>query len=134
MKPFDYVNSINHNKKNLMVDTDNDRLAESGYVPYLTNKQLSYFADTLLYANKMNTFAHLDNKLQYEYLLNSIRPKKRFSKWVKSEDSNDLEMVKLYFNYSTKKAEQALSVLSSDHLRIIRNKVTGGISNESSNS
>ena len=78
MKPFDYVNSINHTKKNLMVDTDNDRLAESAYVPYLTNKSLSYFADTLMYANKVNVFADLDKKLQYEYLLNSIRPRKGF--------------------------------------------------------
>ena len=134
MKPFDYVNSINHTKKNLMVDTDNDKLAESAYVPYLTNKSLSYFADTLMYANKVNVFAHLDKKLQYEYLLNSIRPKKRFSKWVKSEESDDLEMVKLYYSYSTKKAEQALSVLSSDQIRTIRNKVTGGIRNESDSS
>ncbi len=117
-----------------MVDTDNDRLAESAYVPYLTNKSLSYFADTLMYANKVNVFAHLDKKLQYEYLLNSIRPKKRFSKWVKSEESDDLEMVKLYYNYSTKKAEQALSVLSSDQIKTIRNKVTGGIRNESDSS
>tara|TARA_B100000700_G_scaffold330199_1_gene455205 strand:+ start:7026 stop:7430 length:405 start_codon:yes stop_codon:yes gene_type:complete len=131
MKPFDYVNSINHNKKNLMVDTDNDKLAEDAYVPFLTNKSLSYFADTLMYSNKMNGYPHLDNRLQYEYLLNSIRPKKRFSKWVKAEDSNDLEMVKLYFDYSTKKAEQALAILSSDQINDIRTKVCGGISNES---
>ena len=130
MKPFDYVNSINHNKKNLMVDTDNDKLAEDAYVPFLTNKSLSYFADTLMYSNKMNGYPHLDNRLQYEYLLNSIRPKKRFSKWVKAEDSNDLEMVKLYFDYSTKKAEQALAILSSDQINDIRTKVCGGISNE----
>ena len=131
MKPFDYVNSINHNKKNLMVDTDNDKLAEDAYVPFLTNKSLSYFADTLMYSNKMNGYPHLDNRLQYEYLLNSIRPKKRFSKWVKAEDSNDLEMVKLNFDYTTKKAEQALAILSSDQINDIRTKVCGGISNES---
>ena len=131
MKPFDFVNSINVSKDNLI---EKDPNCEKDYVPFLTNRALSYFPDTVLYANVMNGFPFLANKLQYEYLLNSIRPKKRFSKWVKVEDSNDLEMVKLYFNYSTKKAEQALSVLSSDQIRNIRNKVTGGISDESSSS
>ena len=72
MKPFDFVNSINHKKNNMMRDTENDELAESSYVPFLTNRQLSYFPDTLFYANQMNILHNADNKLQYEYLLNSI--------------------------------------------------------------
>ena len=88
MKPFDYINSINFTKKNLMRGTENDELAEKGYVPYITNKTLSYFTDTLLYANEMNRYHFLDNKLQYEFYLNSIRKKKRFAKWAKA-DNND---------------------------------------------
>ena len=130
MKPFDYVNSINFTKKNLMRNSDNDELAESGYVPYITNKSLSYFTDTIFYSNEINQLHHADNKLQYEYLLNSIRPKKRFAKWVKTMDSDDLEIVKLYFNYSTQKAIQALNILSPRQLKEITNKVTRGRNDE----
>ena len=90
MKPFDYVNSINFTKKNLMKNTANDELAEKDYVPFLTNKSLSYFTDTLLYANEMNRYHFLDKRLQYEFYLNSIRKKKRFAKWAKAEDNNDV--------------------------------------------
>ena len=130
MKPFDYVNSINYTKKNLMRNSDNDELAESGYVPYITNRSLSYFIDTIFYSNEINQFHHADNKLQYEYLLNSIRPKKRFAKWVKTMDSDDLEIVKLYFGYSTQKAMQALNILSPRQLKEITNKVTRGKKDE----
>ena len=130
MKPFDYVNSINHGKKNLMEGTDNDELAESDYVPFLTNRSLSYFPDTVFYSNEINQYPHADKKLQYDYLLNSVRPKKRYAKWVKATDSDDLEIVKLYFNYSTNKALQALNVLSPRQLELITDKVTRGIKNE----
>jgi|TARA_R110000851_G_scaffold107654_1_gene228093 hypothetical protein len=130
MKPFDYINSINYSKKNLMRNSDNDELAESGYVPFLTNRSLSYFTDTLFYANEVNQFHHTDHKLQYEYLLNSVRPKKRFAKWVKTMDSDDLEMVKLYYNYSTKKALQAIAILTPSELDHITRKVTRGIKHE----
>ena len=127
MNPFDYVNSINYSKKNLMEDTDNDKLAESGYNPFITNRSLSYFTDTIFYVNEINQYSHIDNKLQYDYLLNSIKPKKRFSKWVKNVGSDDLENVKLYFNYSTKKGLQALNILSPNQLQEITSKVIRGI-------
>ena len=127
MNPFYYVNSINYSKKNLMENTDNDKLAESGYNPFITNRSLSYFTDTIFYVNEVNQYSHTANKLQYDYLLNSIRPKKRFSKWVKNVGSDDLENVKLYFNYSTKKGLQALNILSPKQLQEITSKVTKGI-------
>ena len=114
-----------------MEGTDNDELAESDYVPFLTNRSLSYFPDTVFYSNEINQYPHADNKLQYDYLLNSVRPKKRYAKWVKATDSDDLEIVKLYFGYSTNKALQALKVLSLKQLEIITDKVTRGIKNES---
>ena len=126
-KPFDYVNAINFNKHDLMTDTDNDELAESGYVAFLTNRSLSNFPDTIMYANEMNKHNHLDNKLQFHYLINSIRPKKRFSKWAKRQDSDDFEAVKEYFKYNNTKTEQALSLLSPGQIKIIKNKLnTGG--------
>ena len=130
MPPFDYVNDINFKKKNLMRDSDNDKLAESGYIPYITNKSLSYFPDTLFFSNDMNHRHHLDNLLQYEYLLNTVRPKKRFAKWVKSEDKDDLEIIKMYFGYSNKKAEQALKILSSEVIEKIRIIITRGKDDE----
>ena len=117
----------------MMEGTDNDELAESGYVPFLTNRSLSYFTDTLFYANEINNYPHTDNKLQYDYLLNSIRPKKRFAKWVKNIDSDDLEIVKQYYNYSTKKGLQALSILSPKQLQEITKKVIRGIKDERTN-
>ena len=120
MKPFDYINSINFTKKNLMRGTENDQLSEKAYVPYITNKTLSYFTDTLLYANEMNKLSHLDSKLQYEFLLNSIRPKKRFAKWHKPEQDDD-------------KARQVLSILSDNQLRTIREKMTQGIKDNEHN-
>ena len=128
--PFDYVNSIVHKKNNMMKDTDNDELAEQAYVPYVVNKGLSYFVDTLMYANEMNALSFLDSKLQYDYLLNSIRPKKRYAKWVKNDEDSDLEMIKIYFNYSTKKALQALSVLSQEEKATIREKITRGVTDD----
>lgn len=124
--PFDYVSSITYNKNDMMTGTENDELAESGYNPYLTNKSLSYFPDTLLYANEMNVLNHVDNKLQYSYLLNSIRPKKRFSKWVKKQEDIDIEAVKQYYKYSTAKAEAALSLLSPQQINEIKKRLNKG--------
>ena len=103
-----------------MRKTENDDLSEKAYVPYITNKSLSYFTDTLLYANEMNKFSHLDNKLQYEFLLNSIRPKKRFAKWHKPEQDDDIELVSEFYNYSLPKARNVLSILSAKQLSPIR--------------
>ena len=132
MNPFDFVNSINQTKVDMMTGTENDDLAEKSYVPFIVNKALSYFPDTLLYANEVNKLAHIDNKLQYHYLLNSIRAQKRFSKWAKKEDSDDLEVVKQYYGYSNEKAYQALSILSKDQLNYIKKQLEQGGIYESS--
>jgi len=130
MKPFDFVNSINFTKKNLMRDSDNDELSEKSYAPYLTNKSLSYFTDTLLYANEMNRMHFLDNKLQYEFFLNSIRKKKRFAKWAKADSNDDLVMISEYYQISLSKAKDAIRILSHEQLSTIRNKMEQGIKND----
>ena len=121
--PFDFINSITYNKKNLM---DDPEYSESDYKPYLTNKALSYFVDTISAANEMNKFPFLDNRLQYMYYINSIRPKKRFSKWVKNIENEDLEAVKEYFDYNTERAKEALLILSDYNLRVIKEKIKKG--------
>ena len=130
MKPFDYVNSINFTKKNLMKNTANDELAEKDYVPFLTNKSLSYFTDTLLYANEMNRYHFLDKRLQYEFYLNSIRKKKRFAKWAKADNNDEVMMVQEYFKFSPQKAKAALKVLSTQQKDIIKHKMENGIKND----
>ena len=130
MKPFDFVNSINFTKKNLMRGSDNDELSEKSYAPFLTNKSLSYFTDTLLYANEMNRMHFLDNKLQYEFFLNSIRKKKRFAKWAKADKNDDLVMVSEYYQISLSKAKEAIKILTPEQLSTIRNKMEQGIKND----
>lgn len=121
--PFDYVNAINYTKKDLMHNTANDELAEDGYQPFLVNRALSYFPDTIMFANEMNCSSHLDKALQFDFLINSIRPKKRFSKWHKKVDSDDLSAIQQYYGCNYTKAEQALRVLTVEQLRCIKNKL-----------
>lgn len=128
MTPFDYVTAINQTKKDLMEDKD-DASAESGYVPFITNKTLSYFPETVMHANRMNTLHHLDKKLQFHYFLNSIRSGKRFAKWLK-KDSDDLEIVCEYYGYSTEKAKVALRLLTPQQIALIKIKLTQGVGDE----
>jgi hypothetical protein len=122
LSPFDFLNSINMTKKDLMEDPEN----ESMYVPFVVNRSLSYFPDTVALANEMNKYHHLDNRLQYSFLINIIRKRKRFSKWVKPELENNIEKVKEYYGYSMDKARQVMPLLSTDELNIIINKVDKG--------
>jgi hypothetical protein len=124
--PFDYLNSINTNKNNMMRGSENDELAEKDYTPYMINRGLSYFNDTILIANEMNMRADVDKKLQYEFLLNIVRPRKRFSKWFKKDEDGDLEVVKEYYGYSNQHALQALSILSKNDIEKIKIKLEKG--------
>jgi hypothetical protein len=122
MNPFEYVNAINYSKKNIMVDD----IAEKQYNPYMTNRSLSYFHDTILMANEMNIQHHLDNRLQFDFFINIIRKRKRFSKWFKPETISDVEVVKAYYGYSNDKARQALSLLTKEQLEVLKKKVDKG--------
>ena len=122
MNPFDYVNSINYTKKNIMVDD----ITEKAYIPYMVNRQLSYFPDTVLAANEMNRNHHIDNRLQFDFFINIIRKRKRFSKWYKPETISDLDAVKKYYGYSNEKARQVLTLLSPEHINELKRKVTTG--------
>jgi hypothetical protein len=126
MNPFDYLNSINQKKNNMMSGTENDELAEKDYPAFLVNRGLSYFEDTIFFSNEMNRHTQLDNKLQYDFLLNIVRPRKRFSKWFKKEQSDDVEAVKEYYAYSNAKALQALSVLTKDEIKKIKKELEKG--------
>ena len=122
MNHFDYLNSINATKKDIMEDD----LAEKAYNSFMVNRGLSYFNDTVLIANEMNLNSHLDKKLQYHFLINIVRKRKRFSKWAKPETESDIEAVKEYYGYNNEKARQALTLLSPENINIIKQKVNKG--------
>jgi hypothetical protein len=118
----DYLNSINHQKNNLLDETD----AIKGYPPYIINRCLSGTIDTIMYANEMNIHHFLDKDVQYIFLLNSLRPKKRFSPWLKADKLKDLEIVKQYYGYSNEKAKTALGMFSKDQLEYIKSRLNVG--------
>lgn len=123
MTPFDFINAINLTKKNLFEDPQ----ARKDYKPFLVNRGLSYFPDTVLYANEMNRNAGIPEDWQFSFFLNTIPKKKRFSKWHKKDaDSESLTLVKEYFGYSSEKALEALSILSDEQLAMIKEKLYKG--------
>jgi hypothetical protein len=120
VSPFDFLQTINISK------TDIFQGNEKNYNSFVINRSLSYFPDTVAIANEMNRYHQIDEKLQYHFLLNIVRKRKRFSKWVKPEIENDIEMVKEYYGYSNDKARQVLPLLSAEQLKTIKNKVDKG--------
>ena len=122
MNPFDFINSINYSKENLVVDD----ITEKAYNPYITNHQLSYFSDTVHIVNVLNQYHHLDKKLQYDFLLNIVRKRKRFTKWNKPDDVGNLEVVKEYYGYSNEKAKSILPLLSPEAIEIIKQRMYKG--------
>lgn len=122
LSPYSFLNEINGTKNDIMVDD----IAEKQYVPYMVNRTLSYFQDTVLIANELNKYHHLDNKLQFHFLINIVRKRKRFTKWFKPQIESDLDVVKEYYGYNTKKAQQALTLLTPDQLKQLKYKVRKG--------
>ena len=100
---------------------------ENDYVPFVVNKALSGHIDCIFYVNEMNKNTHLDKKLQYDYLFHSIRKYNRnFQKWIKNKESDELELVKQYYNFSNDKAKDALKLLSKDQIKYIKTKLDKG--------
>ena len=125
MGPFEFIKSINQTKKDLIKD---EPLAEKDYKPFLVNRVLSFFQDTVLQVNEMNRLHFLDNKLQFDYLLNSIRPRKRWSKWLKPDKIDNLEVVKEYYGFGNEKAKEALEILTDADIEYIKDKfIKGGV-------
>lgn len=123
MSPFDIVKAINETKEDLFVDP----LVEKDYSPFLINRSLSFFPDTILYANEMNRYSDIPRKSQFHYYLNSIPKRKRYSKWYKKDaETKSLALVMEYFNYSSEKAKEALKILSSEQLKLIEEKLEKG--------
>ena len=124
MELKDWLNSINLTKKNSI---DEDALIEKEYPPFIINRCLSGHLDTVLFSNEMNQYHFLPKKMQYDFFLNSVRKKKRFSPWIRQDKIQDLDYVKRYYGYSNEKAKQALKILTHEQLTFIKSKFeTGG--------
>ena len=133
--PFKFfLRSINTTKENVLLDDSNGKIEEA-YNPFIINKTLSYFPDTIMQSNTMNQFFDIDKKLQYEFLLNSIRKKKRFSRWIKSNIEENVDTVKQYYKVGNEKAVEILSLLNDEQISIIKSELSeGGVSGRRNNS
>ena len=126
--PFYYINSVSHLKKDMMRGTDNDELSEKEYKPFLANRSLSFHADSILYSNEMNRLGHLDNLLQYDFYMNSLRSRKRFSKWMKPEESENVDIIREVYKCNLKKAIDASRILTKEHIKSLKESLyTGGM-------
>lgn len=124
MELKDWLNSINLTKNDLSEDQDEIKK----YPAYIVNRCLSGHIDAILFANEMNKNSHLSKDMQYQFLLHTIRKKKRFSPWLRQDKIADLELVKKYYGYSNEKAQQALKILTPEQIKFIHKKLdTGGI-------
>ena len=123
MELKDWLNSINQTKNNLI---DEDPSLEKDYAPYIINRCLSGHIDCIMFANEMNLYNFLPKKMQYDFFINSINPRKRFSPWAKKSQVEYLDAVKEYYGYNDDKALQALRILSKNQLEHIKQLVDKG--------
>lgn len=123
-KLTDYLYSINQSKKNILHE---DKEAVKGYPAFIINKCLSHHIDSILYANEMNMHPELDKQMQYDFFINSLKPRKRFAPWAKKETLEHLDLVKQYYGYNHNKALAALRILTNSDLETIAKLLdTGG--------
>lgn len=123
MSPFDFLNAINYTKEDLFSDPQ----AEKDYNAFMVNRGLSYFADTIMWSNEMNKYADLDKKMQFDFYVNAIPKRKRFSKWHKKDISTDkLKSIMNCYKYNETKALEVLDLLSDDKITIIEETMYKG--------
>ena len=122
MNPFDFVTAITYTKKDIMVD----EVANKGYSAFLTNKSLSYPQDCIMYVNEMNSKSHLDSTLQFHYFLNTLRKRKRFSKWSKPRVLEDMKVIQSYYDCSISKAEEYSKILTAKEIKIMKERMKIG--------
>lgn len=125
--PFEFVNDIQGKKTNLIKSSEDPVEKEKEYIPFLTNLALSTYPDSVMYANEMNLYPHIDKKLQFDYYLNTIRSMKRKPNWNKKTDDGNIESVKLYFKCNPVKAKQYIALLTPEQITKIRTSQGGVI-------
>ena len=120
----DYLNSINYTKEQLL-DSEDEQW-EKKYPPFIINKCVAPFPDTILLVNELNQLHHVDKKLQYDFLLNSLRSRKRYTPWMKAKKLKNLEYVKEFYGYNNEKAKIALDILTDEQISAIKQKMIKG--------
>ena len=123
MELKEWLNSINNTKKNLI---NEDPSLEKEYPPYIINRCFSGHIDSIMFANELNKYPNLSKKLQYDFFLNSLRKKKRFSPWLRKDQIKNLDLIKQYYGYSNEKAKQVLNILTKEQLSFIRDRLEIG--------
>ena len=124
----DYLNAINHTKEPLL-DSEDEQWTKK-YPPFIVNKCLAPFPDTIQLVNEINQYHHLDKKLQFDFLINSLRPRKRYTPWMKAKKLENLEYVKEFYGYNNEKAKSALDILSDEQISAIKRKLNKGGRND----
>jgi Bacteriophage clamp loader A subunit len=119
MNPFDIIKDLSYDKK-ILIDENN----EGEYIPFLTNRFFSFFPDTIYYANEMNMAQSLDNKMQHDYYLYSLRKNKRFHKWPKKDNQEIIQAIQTYYGYSVSKAKEVLNLLNKEQVELILKRTT----------
>ena len=122
LSPFDFLKSINETKADIMLDD----IDEKAYNAFIVNKGLSLFVDTIMLSNEMNINRHLENKLQYVFFINSIKKKKRFSKWPKKITDPRIEIIKQYYSYNTAQAEQVQCLFTQAQINEMKRSLDHG--------
>ena len=120
----DYLNAINYTKESLL--NSDDEQWEKKYYPFIVNKCVAPFPDTVMLVNEINQLPHLDKRLQFDFLINSLRPRKRFTPWLKAKKLKNLEYVKEYYGYNNEKAKEALDILNDEQISAIKRKLDKG--------
>ncbi len=120
----DYLNAINVSKDSLL-DTE-DEMWEKKFYPFIINKCVAPFEDTVMLVNEINQLHHLDKKLQFDFLINSLRPRKRYAPWLKAKKLKNLEYVKEFYGYNNEKAKVALDILDDEQISAIKEKLNKG--------
>lgn len=123
--PFDFVKSVSYDKENIMLD----EYDETSYSPYLTNRALSYHEDSIYFTNEMNIRFDTGNRLQYLFFLNILRKRKRFSTWEKPHENEQVDIVSKYYDVSTSKAKEYFSLLTTDQIEVLNERMNIGGSN-----
>lgn len=128
MELKDFLNSINYDKKPLL---DGEEKADKYYPPFVVNKCLSFFTDTIFHANEINCRWWLDKKMQFDFYRLGVRKKKRFSPWIKKEIEENIAIIKQVYGYTDSKAQEVLNILGPSDLDILKKSLQkGGINSK----
>lgn len=122
----DILNSINYNKKPLF---DEEQRVDRLYPAFIVNRVMSFFNDTIFYANEMNCHWEMDKKMQFDFYRFGLRKKKRFSPWVKKQSDENIAIIKEVYGYNDAKAQEVLNILGPEGLKTLRMSLEKGGSN-----